>query len=65
MNVTNLKKELKDVSSFGTLDYHLKLLLKEKLIEKNKLTTIQGQPTIYYKQRLKSKELKTSKEIYN
>jgi len=52
--VTELKNKLgKNVKSFGTLAYHLKILEKESLITKDKDNKSQGQPTKY---KLVSKE---------
>jgi len=58
---SELKQEL-GVSSFGTLTYHLKLLIKSGKVEKLKDDRKQGQPTLYYLSTLKSKE-KTPEEM--
>lgn len=53
--VTEIKKKLPDVSSLGTIAYHLKNLEEENLITKNKDKKKQGRPTTY---RLESKEIR-------
>lgn len=54
--VTQLKKELPEISSLGTLAYHLKELLNKGIVKKHKEKNKQGSPTLYY--------LTTSKSLY-
>ena len=47
ISVSDLKNQLPDVSSFGTIAYHLKKLKKEGLIKKTKKKKERGKPTYY------------------
>ncbi len=47
LNVTQLKKRLPEVSSFGTLAYHLKILREKKLVVIIRKEKKQGGPTFY------------------
>lgn len=51
--VSELKEQIKEVSSFGTIAYHLKELESEGLISKYKQEKKRGQPTKYFLTSLK------------
>jgi predicted transcriptional regulator len=54
--VTEIKNKLKEIKSFGSISYHLKNLIKEGIVIKEKDTKSQGQPTRY---KLNSKKVLT------
>ena len=45
--VTDLKKAMPEVLSFGTINYWLRKLEKERIIKKKKFKDEQGRPTVY------------------
>jgi len=45
--VTDLKKAIPEVSSFGTINYWLRKLESEHIIKKKKFKNMQGKPTVY------------------
>jgi len=51
--VSELKNKLTEISSFGTIAYHLKELEKEGLIKKENKKKLRGQPTTYFLTSLK------------
>ena len=65
MTVTELKKALTEIASFGTLAYHLRLMKQENLIASKKQTKEQGQPTKYFVKRMEKEvsKFKSTEEV--
>lgn len=61
-SVSDLKNKIPEVSSFGTIAYHLKQLENEGLIKKKKISDERGKPTYYFLKNVK-KIPSTKKEI--
>lgn len=60
-SVSDLKEKIPEVSSFGTISYHLKVLEKEGKIKKKKMKDKRGQPTYYSLKEIKAP--KTQEEM--
>jgi predicted ArsR family transcriptional regulator len=60
---TDIKEKLLGISSMGTVLYHLKNLVNEGLLVREKQTKVRGQPTYYYLASLKRRGFNSLQEF--